>query len=542
MDPLPTQSSDDVSIRCPGCGQRFTVGQQLVGRVVECGSCDRRFRVEEDVMVRQRKFYPGEHRDPSLEHFGRVPMRAPVAPSFEPAQYSSDPPPAAAVGPTSPIRIMFGIGGVVLAAIVALILIFGGNPGGALDGAPLVKRLILAAFAGALTLVLLLIANPRSRLKGGLSGAAIAIGLVCLPFAFQDGVHSVPSGEGQLVPLDREDDGEESVVVEDPHAQIKEEMVYQPLQRALDSYEPGGKEGLTAVGIWLRNLRYFNREQVVDFLVRRTGAAEPGGSKEGSWLYPRDEARGDFLLVLRDVEPGLGAVAGLCGQFGEIKRIVEDLSVIEVVVDNDAFVQGDLSALQDSSSARFYELNKRELDSINLERANAAVKRLGTVEPKLYRDDIVRRMQELLEEGDTETKREVAEALSVWAEPGDGSVGAVRKAAAELLKEEGTVPRAVVAFLARSRDSASIPLVHELWIGDSKEWEALYGDFGPGIEDGVLGVLPEAEPLLKFSAVRLLGRVGTPKALPALRSEQQDAASELAVIIGQAIAGIEKRR
>ncbi len=61
-------------IRCPMCGQRFKVAEDLRGRTVECGGCEHRFRINDDVVVRGKKFYPGERKDPSLNRFQRVPL------------------------------------------------------------------------------------------------------------------------------------------------------------------------------------------------------------------------------------------------------------------------------------------------------------------------------------------------------------------------------------------------------------------------------------------------------------------------------------
>ena len=51
-------------IRCPSCGQRFKVGEDFRGRSVECGGCEHRFRIQDEVIVRGRKFYPGERSNP----------------------------------------------------------------------------------------------------------------------------------------------------------------------------------------------------------------------------------------------------------------------------------------------------------------------------------------------------------------------------------------------------------------------------------------------------------------------------------------------
>ncbi|BCX49104.1 hypothetical protein HAHE_30120 [Haloferula helveola] len=530
------QESRMVSIRCPGCGQRFKVGPELKGKMVECGTCDRRFRVEEDIMIRDRKFYPGERRDPSLQRFSRVPLRSGPEPAFETANTSPEPDPRSFVEPVSPLRVILGFAGVTGAAVVALILIFGGGPGGLLDGTAMDKRLVFAGFTALVAWVLLFFANPTQRIKAVVGGLLISAALLSLPFLFTKGLPIESAGDGGLGgPIDPGPPTEPTVDPETPYDELKQEMGYGKLAEAIESYGSDGlSQGRTAIGIWLRDVRLYNKQQIVEYLMRATDAGER------SWIYSRPPS--DYLMVLYDVRPELGPVRKSCERFGKVGRVLNDLQVIEVVVDNDRFVQGPLDKLQDSSDPSFYELNRRELESIDLHRAGAAVRRLVPVEPRLYRDDIVRRMQELLEEGGIELKRDVARALSVWAQSGDGSVAAVRKAASELMEEGEDVPRSVVEFLVGNRDLDSIPLIHGLWREDSKEWEALYGDMGPRIETSLLSSLPELTPTLKLSAVRLLGRVGTSSSLPKLSEEKEGAVSELAVTIEQAINAIESRQ
>jgi len=65
---------DLLLIRCPSCGQRFKVGDDLRERTVECGGCEHRFRIIDEVIVRGKKFYPGERKDQRLNRFHRVPL------------------------------------------------------------------------------------------------------------------------------------------------------------------------------------------------------------------------------------------------------------------------------------------------------------------------------------------------------------------------------------------------------------------------------------------------------------------------------------
>ncbi|MCH7227239.1 hypothetical protein [Haloferula sp. A504] len=537
MDELEPEK-EMVTIRCPGCGQRFKVGPELAGKMVECGTCDQRFRVEESVMIRTRKFYPGEQRDPSLQRFSRVPLRSSPAPSFDTVDPPPDPDPRAVVDPVSPSRVLLGLAGVTGAVIVALILIFGGGTGGILDGAPMAKRLILAGFTALIAWVLLFLANPAQRIKAVTGGLAISIVLLALPFLFTQGIPSRDDdsdfGAGPtLVPTNLPDDGVASP--DDTFAELKEEMGYNKMAEALETYGIDGEsQGKTAIGIWLRDTRLYNKEQIVDYLMRTTGAGPR------SWAYTRPPS--DYLMVLYDVSPELGRIRKLCERFGKVTRVIRELQVIEVMVDNDSFVQGPLNKLQDAEDPSFYELNRRELDSIDLHRASAAVRRLSSAEPRLFRTDIVRRMLELFQEGDLEMKENVARALLTWSRPEDDAQEIVRAVVLERIRGKESVPRSMVEFLVSQKDAESAPLLHDLWMADASEWETLYGDLGPVIEDELLQGLGEYAPLQLISAARLLGRVGTEASVPVLQEAQKEATSELRVTLEQAIRSIQGRQ
>ncbi|MEM9236878.1 MAG: hypothetical protein AAGB14_08870, partial [Verrucomicrobiota bacterium] len=520
---IPPSESGDIAIRCPGCGQRFKVGLDLRGRMVECGSCDQRFRVDDEVTVRQKKFYPGERRDASLDRFSRVPTKSVVTPTFEPVYYESEVS-AEFAEPTSPFRLILGGAGVVGAVMVALVLMFGGGPGGLLDGASIGKRVILALFTAILTLALLLVANPRSRMRAGFIGMAFAAILMAIPFFFREGTEKQAEQE-EVVTMAPE---EPEVSLGDPLAVLKEAMHYEPVEEALKAYGPDrAAQGKTAFGVWLRDLRDFNKHQVSDYLTKSTMASD------ASWIYPRPPD--DFLMVLIDVDNDLEAIRELCSRFGEVTQVIEELQVVEVKVDNETFVQGPMEKLTDYSSPSFYELNRRELDSIDPRRAEEAVKRLGAAEPKLFRKDIVMRMQELLDADDADLAGNIASALSKWAEDGDGSVEAVREIAEALMANNGTVPRPVILFLVEQGDLEVIPVLDQLWLEEPGTWEALYGELGPGIEDRVLAHFQEGSITRKISAATLLAKAGTSKSLPDLKAAQEDARSELAVVIGRAI-------
>lgn len=535
----PNLEPDMVSIRCPGCGQRFNVPPDLDGKMVECGSCDHRFRVSDEVTVRNKKFYPGERKDPSLQRFGRVPLSSGPEPEFDMAPmptFEGAQSEHVFVAPVSPQRVIVGFAGVIGALIVALVIIFGGSPGGMLDGAPMSNRMVLVGFTSLVASVLIFLANRHQKTKAILGSLAVTACLLPLPYFFQQGL---PTEGGSAPDADPVGGSLTSVgliaVEEDPYEELKSEIGYSKLAEALEIYGADGvSQGKTAVGVWVRDIRLFNLDQVFNFLVRSTGA-----NPTESWSYPRPPS--DHLVVLRDVPPGLDKIAGFCDEFGSVERVIKDLNLIEVKVDNQTFVQGPVNKMQDPEDPSFYELNRRELESIDLKRAQSAVKRLVEVEPKLYRSDIVQRLQELFEEGDLSMKRDVARALTTWAVDGDGSVTAVRAALAVLLAEGEDVPDSVVQFLVEKQDAESAPLIHQLWLLDAQEWEALYGDLGAMIEPLLLKGFEDYDPLVQLSAIRLLRRTGSSLALPALEKSKEKASNEVRVSIDEAIEVISKR-
>lgn len=541
----PESEEREIPIRCPGCGARFRVGDELMGRMVECGSCERRFRVAEDVVTRRKRFYPGESRDPRLDSFGRIPARAPLQPNFETVHYDQGVSPQA-IEPTPPLRVLAALLGAALAIGTALILIFGGSPGGILDGATTGRRLVLAGFVTVIAGALLIFGNPKARAKALSFSALTAAVLMALPFVFKNGTEEI-----LLSGLEEEEEfnpgGEdEEVAAGDPHAELKEQVGYGPLAAALERYresDEGEEAGVpaaagdspegTAMGLWLRGLRERHRAQVRDYLIRATGASEE------SWTYPRGED--ECLLVMIDVPEDFQRMESICGRFGKVVRTIKDLSLIEVLVTDESFVRGDIDKLIDPDDPAFYDLNLTELESIDFVRARDAARRLAGAEPKLYRPDIVARLQELLRIGDAEMREGAAAALQVWGQEGDGTTEVAREVAMEIAAESSSVPRSLVQLLAKAQDPGSVDIVHQLWLAQPSEWEALYGDFGAVIEDKLLEGYADYSLSDKRSATRLLGRVGTDKSLAKLEAEKDGAGGELAVLIDRAIQAIQQR-
>ena len=538
---LPNSDDDLLLIRCPSCGQRFKVGDDLRGRTVECGGCEHRFRINDEVIARGKKFYPGERKNPGLERFHRVPlaeasaMRA--APASPAPRYAEAPDPVG-FEPTPPQRIVAGMFGVAGMVFMALLLIFGASRGGMLDGMITQNRLLMAGFAGFLGVVLLVYANPRGRIKALAYGLLMAMGLVSLPFFFTTG--SVPLAAEEREPVPSET-GNSSGIRTEPQAdetsgdrisQLRNLIGTRPLEEEIARLAREGS-AKRAVGLWLRDLRGQNRFLIRDYILRTTGADQQ------SHFYPREG--GDILMVITGIAHSLDEVAEIASVLGTLESVHPEISVVEIRVNNETFREGPIEKLNDRKDPAFYDLNKRELESIDLERVSKAIKRLAGAEPLVYRSDVTSKLIKLLEAPWVDFKGDVCTALSVWSEKPGLAGEAALKEAKELLARKVMVPEEMIALIVKEKNPGVVPVVDELWNGDPMKWERLYGDVGSAAEATLIRHFPETKGMLRQSAVRVLGRVGGADSLPVLESAIAGADSEMKVLIEKSSAAIRGR-
>jgi hypothetical protein len=532
---MSSQVPDDslLLIRCPSCSQRFKVGDDLRERTVECGGCEHRFRINDEVIVRGRKFYPSEQKSHGLNRFPRIPLPGGDALiGMQPVRYSNVPDPAV-LEPASPQRIMAGIIGVSGMVLMALLLMFGASRGGVLDGMVITNRLLMAGFVCVLGTVLLVYANPRARVKALGVALVLSLALLLVPFFFKTG--STPLGSGtagepgtsspMAAPIQQP--GEDSATLA-LRARIGTAPLVAEIQKL--ALEGSGKQ---AVGLWFRELSESNRFLVRDYILRVTDA-DPA-----SHYFPRDG--GDYLLVVTGIRKSLPELAELTSALGQTEKIYTDLSVIEVRVRNDIFIEGSIEKLSKKDAPAFYDLNKRELESIDLDRVRRAVQRLADAEPKIYRADISRKLISLLGEEGLDFKGNICSALSVWSElPGPASEAALIEVK-KLVAKGQAVPPEIVALIVKERNTGIIPILDELWYKNPVAWESLYSDLGQPVEDAVLARFPNTSGTIRYSAVRILGRVGGSRSLPVLTEAMSDKDPELKVLIEQSKKSIAAR-
>ncbi len=533
--PHTPEEEDKLLIRCPECRQRFKVQPEFQNRMVECGVCEHRFYIRDEVIIRVRKFYPGEKRHHGLTRFQRVSYSQPIHDSM-PASETLPPEPAPVIAyqPLPPQRILAGLAGVSAMIAIALLIIFGSDHGGILDGMTIAHKLIMACFTAVMGFALLLYANPNTRPVAALIGGLIACMLVALPFLVQESDSTLEQIDVPVL-LDSRDDSQ-TPEPKDPQERLLEQMReragVRPLEQEIErlAAEEGDRQ---AYGLFLVDLQESNRIAVRDYMFRVT-SADPS-----SHIYPRDE--NEYLFVLSGLDINIERLAALASPLGKVRIIVPELNIIELVVDNEVFTDAPSGKMVDREDPDYYELNLTELRSIDLQRIQRAVTRLSESEPRMYRTDITRRLHELLEEPGITFHAAIAKALSVWDADTKSAAAAATETAIRLEKDDRSIPSEIIALAIEHPSPELIPVLVKQWRSNTLMWENYCIQMGPMIEQAMLKEFETNDPSLKQSAARILARVGGEQSRIILNAARDNDDRELEVIINRALEVIDSR-
>lgn len=507
---MATEEFQQIQIRCPKCTQRFRVGPELKGRMVECGACEFRFRVDDDSQIKSRKFYPGEKHRPGLSHYSRQPHSEFSANLPVEVAHYADVPDIERFEPTPISKVIVGLVGAITMAITLLILVTGASQEGILSGVTTDRRIVIAAFFAIVGIVMISYANPRARVKATLLAMMGGLGLILTPLWFTEGAKPLVGTNSVAIAVTA------PVVTVDGRrkiADLKAEVLYSPMEKALIEADGQGH----VIGIWMKGIRDSNAALVNAYLLRVSGASDQ------SHLYPRMNQ--NYLLVLNRSHKSLEEMAKECERVGEVDAVVPELHLIQVTVDNDQFNELPIAKLSDPEDGAFYQLNYRELLCIDIRRINEALVRLSTAKPVQSRDDIIKRMIELCEISDQEMLANLSRALTVWSDGNDGSPQAVMAAAKAIDAEHDGIPMEAVVFLTKWRHPGVYPILDKMWLREPASWEEVYMKSGSPAGEFIVAHLKEGSNRHRMSAARIAGRVGgenVEKALRALCEETTD--------------------
>jgi predicted Zn finger-like uncharacterized protein len=528
-----------LSIRCPNCGQRFKVGHELAGRVVECGSCDHRFRVDEESIHRPKKQYPGERKDAQLDRFSRIPKEiAPIPPKFQQVHYA--PGAAPSFEGESPLGLLAGSMAIITVLVLLSLILFCNEPGDVFDGTSTSRQIGIAFFGGVVASVLIFLANLKRRKRATILSTLSLVLLICAasfvkktPPLVKGAKHGeqphVTSGDA-VNDLIQDASGKKSA----PQSleELRADLKIEPLDQEIIRVAASGTHA-KVLGVYVDDLKDYDKLLVRDYLVRVTQ------SDPNTHPYTRTNA---YLYVLSDVKTDLQTLAKFCERFAEVEIILEPLNLVRVKLKPDALTEGPMEKLSDLKSDEFYDLNRRELECIDLGRCHRAIRRLASVEPKLFRTDIVRRLQQLLKEGQRDMQSDIAECLDIWAVSGDGTDEAIHQAVDRLEKKQITLPKSMIAYMVHRKDAHVLPILHRLWMESPVDWESLYQEMGSSICTDILRSYETLNISQKYSAINLFTSIGTPEAIPVLTKDRPNLSQELQSMIDTAIKQIKSRQ
>jgi hypothetical protein len=508
---MPINAEEQLQIRCPSCGQRFKVGNELYGRMVECGACEHRFRVTEETIIRNKKFYPKDKSpvDPvsyarlSGDGFGAAPEE--VFLSYEEATAN------ATFGPTSFGRTLAGIVGSCFMAILLLLFITSDKNSGMLQGMTNDRKIILALFISVISGGMIVYANPRARIKSGMFALMGALALLLAPIYLNQGAGKIPI---VTKPTITEEVPEKNDTTLDD---LREEVGCAPIEKALANSLNRDR----VVAVWLRDTRQSNSIAVFDYL-RMISKAD-----DSSQVYERKQKK-CFLVVLTNSALDLKQVAVECFRLGEVVRTVPELNLIELKVDNSKFDERPEEELSNQKHLAFYEMNLMELEGIDFRRINQAVKRLILAPPTQSRTDIIRRMNQLLSmtERDglfTSNDRDelfnnLAQAIYQWSDGKDGSPEAMMQVVTSRHANKKEINATAIRFLVEKKQQNVVPILHEVWQKQPEKWEEIYILAGAAAESQIISSFTHSSLPIKLSAFRIAARVGTAVSLKALEA------------------------
>lgn len=533
----PDSDSNSLQIRCPQCGQRFKVGEELREKTVECGQCEHRFRIDDDVIIRVRKHYPGERTGSAhLERFSRIAGTTPPGsgptgmPSgvTAPAHYETRKPED--FFPASPQRIFVAaLGTLILIGTLVVLILSCLTPATSNEWTKEAKWAI-AAIAAAAGTAMLLYGNRRSRGKAMIFALITSIAMFILPAIQLPAKKGTDTAESQTTPSVTTKSGDEEAP-EKSFEELKEEIGYGPVEREIKAL--GDPQRVAA--LWLRDLAESQKIEVRDYILRETGAAP------NSHIYPRN--RFDSLFVLSDIKVPLSELETIVSNFGEVRRRLPDMRLLEVAIDESKFTEGPIDKLNNAKDPAFYELNVRELDSISLNRAERAVERLNRAEPLRFRADVTRRLLRLLEIGNETLQEKCVTGLMIWSDRPEASDTAVLRLAKQNYEAKKKLSEPYLRYLCTRKVTAFLPTMLEIWSKDPELNEDMLAHYGTSLEEPMIQIIKDKERPFRQrqSATRLLGRIGGEKSLPVLEAALQTTDPELKLLLERAMAEIKKR-
>lgn len=399
--------------------------------------------------------------------------------------------------------------------------------------------LFFACLAGGL----MACAGRRHKIVFILLGFLVAGGIASLPFVYPVKLNPSLLGGKEAVAQAEEEEGVsgftsmslEQLAEQNASVQNYGEGDLKPLFAAIDRKEAQG-----VLGVWVVGVNAANRDMVKAYLKRMAQ------SEDEPIFYDR-KGTGGGLFVITPTPITFKEFVDVAAKMGNVTLQDKERFFVEVVLNRDKFEARPASAaLQDERHQYFVLANLKELSCLDIRRVIAAAKRLASVKPDKMRHEVSAKLVELLREPwgrDAEYVTALASALVVWAEPDNAEAQrVVYYVATELKKADCEIPASLVRFLLHGPEKKSFALLLDEWKKDPQKWEDECKAVGPTGEADIIRLMNESDDfVLKRSAARILGEIGSEASLSALKAFTHDADNELRLCAELSVNLIEKR-
>ncbi len=505
-----------IQIKCTSCSQKFSVSESFKGKMVECGGCDHRFKIEGLVIVKQkRKNYPGENLAMTSNEFTQLTGNdsSKTTPAslvkFEPANYSQFPNLDYAA-PVEPRRTAALIIGVVLILLFILVFLLEGREGGTLQNIDNTKRLLLTCFIAILGSGLILYGS-RSRSKGLLTSLILGGALIVMPFVFPETLSP------QRLSLASDDDTSQQPEQNDEKEIYTQGIGYRDIIKLRKQATDKGIDPTTVKAIVLRNVSY--HIDTILFYVKNKLQLKTVPSKYTLGRVVNDKP---ITLMVFDSDASMEEVLEISKRFGTptpMEGMLTDLGIIEINVDHKQFINQDAQILGNENHANYFRANYIELRSMDRTKQIEAIKRLNKTQASLGRRfDISTRLASLISVNDKPLSKEVIKTLNKWTLP-DYNLDGIVLEYAKSLSAKGILDEIVMNYLVDKQIKGSSSILAQQWLRPKGylRWEDQILRAKSQGEQAIIEALPKTPDSHIKSAAAILKKIGTAKSIPALR-------------------------
>jgi len=504
---------ENIQIICHECGQKFSVSNSYMGRMVECGTCEEVFEVTEESLAKKRKVYPGEKsKSPNNTFTKATPVTNDVSANFQTASYNNVN--ANYVQPLGPTKTLMIASGIIIILIFIIIFLIGGQEDGVLKELDNTKRLILAGFIAFIGSALIII-GFRNKLKGLLTSFLLGGSLAAMPTFFPEVLSTT-----NLDP---------SVPLSPTHTTQQLNQANEISVDQLEAYKKGiGYDRIEE----LRNkaldpnqvkaiLLLENKVQYLDSILPYLERVLSLDSTPVTSSYGREIDGKPVTLMTMTTDTSFEELYELTKRFGtptEMNNIQSTLKIIIVTVDKSTLTPPPEGVTLDPLNPQYFNVNYKELKSIDRTRQMNAAKRLESGEYLGRQADISKLLAELITPKDHELSAQLIATLNNWSRPeykiDDKVVNYARTVA-------GTrnMTRSVMDYLIDKKVPNIADILSKQWASKGGSlWANYLIEAGEQGEEATIKALPNLGNSHYKSASAILSKIGTSRSIAFINS------------------------